>query len=329
MEQQYCFAWWNLENLFDVDGALDRPEWLQKELKGELKEWNATALMQKLSQIAQVITAMNNGAGPDLIGVCEIESRAVLEKLVASLNLPSRNYDIIHEDTQDKRGIDVAFIYDTQQFDVETDAGSGKKMIFSHLIQKRSATRDIVQVNLVSKQGEPFIVIGNHWPSRMGGELESEPYRMIAGETLAYFMQRIQELRKDVPVFVMGDFNDEPFNRSMSDYALSTHSRSKVTRARSRPMLLNLMWRLMDGSRGTHSYGNVWGMLDQVLLNKGALKKEGLYCKPEDINIFTIPGMVDGNKIVRHGRPCKKKEYNPNGFSDHLPVTFLVREKIS
>lgn len=327
MEQQYCFAWWNLENLFDVDGTPDRPEWLQKALNDELEAWDATALTQKLDQLGKVIAAMNNGVGPDLIGVCEIESRAVLEKLVEALDLPVRDYGIAHEDTRDKRGIDVAFIYDKQKFDIETDA-DGKNMIFSHLIQKRSATRDIVQVNFVSKQGEPFIVIGNHWPSRMGGELESEPYRMIAGETLAYFMQRIQELRKDVPVFVMGDFNDEPFNRSMTNYALSTHSRSKVTRARSRPMLFNMMWRLMDGNQGTHSYGNVWGMLDQVLLNKGALKKEGLYCKPEEITIFTIDGMVDDNKVVRHGRPCKKKEYNPDGFSDHLPVTFIVREKI-
>ena len=104
---------------------------------------------------------------------------------------------------------------------------------------------------------------------------------------------------------------------------------SKVVSKRAKnPYLYNFMWTVMDGHRGTCSYGGVWGILDQLLANRAALHKSGIYCKPEDVRIFTMPGMVKGSKVVRHCRPSKGKEYNPQGFSDHLPVTLKVREKL-
>ena len=112
----YFFAWWNLENLFDLETSASRPDWLQKRLKKELEGWNADVLNTKLAQLSRIIKQLNNGTGPDLLGVCEIESKSVLEKLLARLDLPGRKYDIVHSDTRDQRGIDVAFIYDTKRF---------------------------------------------------------------------------------------------------------------------------------------------------------------------------------------------------------------------
>lgn len=329
MENEYYFAWWNVENLFDINNSPNRPDWLQKRLKRELEGWNASQLNTKIKQLARVIAAMNDDKGPDLLGCCEVESLGVVEKLVSKLNLTHRDYRIVHDDTDDRRGIDVAFIYDKNKFDIEIDPSTGKERVFSHIIQKRSATRDIVQANFTTKSNSNFIVIGNHWPARLGGEMDSEPYRMMAGETLSYFLERILEIRGEIPTFVMGDFNDEPFNRSLTNYALSTSSISKVVSKRARnPYLYNFMWTVMDGHHGTCSYGGVWGMLDQLLTNRAGLHESGIYCKPEDIRIFTIPGMVKGDKVIRHYRPSKGREYNPQGFSDHLPVTLKVREKL-
>ena len=121
--------------------------------------------------------------------------------------------------------IDVAFLVDTAKLDVvET---------FAQFIVKRSATRDLFQVNLKTKPaGRDLIVVGNHWPSRSGGQYESAPYRMLAGETLAFWHQRMKEEKgKNVAIIAMGDFNDEPFDRSLTNYSRSFRSKAKVSPA--------------------------------------------------------------------------------------------------
>jgi predicted extracellular nuclease len=330
MNTEYYFAWWNVENLFEENNSSNRPEWLQKKLNTELKGWGKAELQIKLKQLATVIDAMNDGKGPDLLGVCEVESSKVLLDLVRTLNQPKRNYAVVHADNSDMRGIDVAFIYDTDLFEIETtldDAGIVINMVFHHVIQKRNATRDLVQVNFKTKQGNDFIVIGNHWPSRLGGEMDSEAYRMMAGETLSYFLERIKKIRGEIPVLVMGDFNDQPFNRSLTGYALSSNQISKVKSKRSRnPYLYNMMWSLMDGIQGTHYYGGEWGMLDQILVNRGALNSKKLYTSANKVAIFSLEGMVKRNKVIRHSRPSNK-DYNRNGFSDHLPLTLRMYER--
>lgn len=328
MDNEYYLAWWNVENLFDLENSPDRHDWMQKIVAKELAGWNENRLGIKIKQLASVINSMNNDKGPDLLGLCEVESKIVLEKLVEKLNVPNRDYAIAHADASDKRGIDVAFIYDKNQISVELGPG-GNENIFSHIIQKRSATRDILQVNFITRSNNNFIVVGNHWPSRSAGELESEAYRMIAGETLAYFMQRIHEIRGEIPIFVMGDFNDEPFNRSLTQYALSVNSIKKVSSKRAKnPYLYNLMWSIMNGKQGTYSFNGMWLMLDQILVNRAALDPGDIYCLPEDIEIFSRPGLVRRNAIIRHGRPATKSSYNPEGYSDHLPVTLKIRERI-
>ncbi len=170
MNTEYYFAWWNVENLFEENNSPNRPEWLQKKLNSELKGWGKSELHIKLKQIATVINAMKDGQGPDLLGVCEVESAKILQDLVDTVNHPNRNYAVVHADNSDMRGIDVAFIYDSDLFDIETtldDAGMVKNRVFYHVIQKRNATRDLVQVNFKTKQGNDFIVIGNHFRTRL------------------------------------------------------------------------------------------------------------------------------------------------------------------
>lgn len=323
---EYFIAWWNLENLFDVANSTDRPEWLQKKLKRELVGWNNTVLNNKLKQLASIISQMNNNNGPDLLGVCEVENKIVLEKLVAALTFSGRNYAVVHADARDARGIDVAFIYDTNLFKKPTN-----KDIFSHVVVKRNATRDIVQVNFQTKslQKNDLVVLGNHWPSKLGGDLESEPYRIMAAETMSYWIERIYaHFEKEVPVIVMGDFNDEPFNRSITHYALGLKDSSKVKSKRSRkPYLYNLMWPLQNDKSGTHFY-NSWGMLDQILVNRPLLRKESqLQLVSDSCQIFKTSDMlIKSGKPRRFSRPSAGGSYDPGGFSDHLPVTVQLFE---
>jgi len=161
----------------------------------------------------------------------------------------------------------------------------------------------------------------------MGGQYKSEPYRMMAGETLAYFHERIREIYgKDVAVVAMGDFNDEPFNRSLSEYANAEQTRSKVTRARS-AKFLNLMWPQMGEGVGTYFGENDPKMLDQFLVSKGLVTgNSGLRVNMKSIDVLRFPEMVNkGNypKPVRFGR---ENSLNKKGFSDHFPIAMVIKD---
>jgi len=351
---EYFVTWWNVENLFAVEDDPERHPWLQRYLGRELSGWNGDVLNTKLSQLSSVITRMNDGKGPDLLGVCEVENQSVLQLLVDAIQLPHRNYEVVHHNSADKRGIDVAFIYDSNRLRMNPDE------VFHHIIQKRTATRDLLQVNFYTKPHNNLLIcIGNHWPSRMGGVLQSEPYRMLAGETLSYWMTRIHEIyaKRDYdeglvdsltkavppPVLVMGDFNDEPFDRALTEYALAERIERRVKSRRSRkPYLLNLMWPLMGSGHMTHVYGGLPNMIDQFLVNRGMLDSEGAIKlaritmagkKVPYVGIVKFADMVMKSGTGRggprrFGRPAKG--YDPAGFSDHFPIAIkLLEESIS
>ncbi|MHA2366750.1 MAG: endonuclease/exonuclease/phosphatase family protein, partial [Candidatus Hodarchaeales archaeon] len=188
MTVDYFIAWWNIENLFDLKTSLNRPKYLKKRLKNELKGWNKDILNNKINQLVNVISTMKNEdkKGPDLLGVCEVENVDVMQKLVKAIKIPGRNYDVAHHDCADKRGIDVGFIYDSNVLEKDKE--------FWYEVLKREATREIYQVNFKTNNDNELIVIGNHWPSRSGGRFKTEPYRIIAGETLSYWNTRIEEI---------------------------------------------------------------------------------------------------------------------------------------
>jgi hypothetical protein len=310
---------WNVENLFDVEGSPRRSEKLQRTLRGELAGWTPEVLDRKIAQLAKVVSFVNGGRGPDLLGVCEVENSFVLERLCQAVTALGRNYQVVHADTQDNRGIDVAFIYDAARF----TAGQ----TFFHYIVRRVATRDLVQVNFRTAAGRSLVVIGNHWPARMEGKLESEPYRIIAGETLSYFHDRIrEELGADTPVLAMGDFNDEPFDRSMVEYACCERQRTKVTRATS-ARFLNLMWPLAGQGIGTHYYENTANLLDQFLASKSLLTgASGLSVLAETVEIIRFPAMVRTGIYPSPIRFGRGDEMDPNGFADHFPIGVKIRE---
>jgi endonuclease/exonuclease/phosphatase family metal-dependent hydrolase len=327
---EYFVAWWNVENLFSVEDDPNRIPWLAEKLKGELKGWTRTVLDKKLAQLAKVISSMNGGLGPDLLGVCEVENKAVLDQLVAALKPLGRAYKVVHHDTSDQRGIDVAFLYDLARFTTKA------KEVFSHTVLRRTGTRDLFQASFYTKPNKNrLVVIGNHWPARSEGQYESEPYRMLAGETLSYWLERIREVLKqqatdpEPAVLVMGDFNDEPFNRSMTEYALGqrTDRLVKSKRAES-PYLLNLTWPLMATGGATHVFGSERTMLDQMLANRGFFSDESPWrVKDNSTEIVLFPDHLDRNQSPRRfGRPSSRSSFDETGFSDHLPVACRIVE---
>lgn len=330
--QSYYIAFWNVENLFDVESSNRRPEWLQRALKGELKGWDQAVLDQKLERLGEIIRKMNGGLGPDVFGVCEIENEPVLEALAQRLASLGRGYEIAHADTKDGRGIDVAFFFDKAKFRF---AATREESIFSHFILKRTATRDLFQVNLKTQAGDnTLVLIGNHWPARSGGRYESEPYRILAGETLSYWHMRIrEEIDDDVAIIAMGDFNDEPFDRSLCEYALSYMSKAKVRNARN-PTFFNLMWSMLGQRLGSHYFDNFPNLLDQFLISRGMiLNQTPLRVRDGSPRIEAFAEMTRTGQYpgpVRFGRPFvngrKDPDFDGTGYSDHFPISLIVEE---
>jgi endonuclease/exonuclease/phosphatase family metal-dependent hydrolase len=335
-------AFWNLENLFAPEGFAGREPWIAQRLASDLKGWTQALFDTKIDQLASIIRQMNGAQGPDILGVCEVENAFVLQQLSARLNgqLNNRNYAVAHVDsTQDRRGIDTAFVFDSLKYAVDPTA------IFSHFVMRRTGTRDITQVTFTTQAGNDLIAMCNHWPSRSGGTYESRGYRMTAGETLSYWHQRIWEERgNDIPIIALGDFNDDPFDESLQVHARATRERGDVERAQTAVRFYNLTWRYLeqlgqdhDGNpkllHGTLYFNGNGNVFDQLLVSKGLLIQNSPIKVIEDTaRIELFPEMVDHRVAygpIRFGLPKGNaaKNVNTSGFSDHFPVSVVLQEQ--
>lgn len=344
---EYYIAWWNLENLFDVMPWDQRKRKVRNNtLKSDLKDWDKPTLKKKLEQLAEVIKLMNNSAGPDILGVCEVENENVLSELVKMVKtgaLAARNYQIVYHETRDPRGIDVAFIYDADLFGfhikdrMAAADNDASKYVFSHELIKRSATRDLLQVNFcpLQRPDRPLVLIGNHWPARSAGTYDSEPYRIMAAETLSYWHLRIrQELGDFTAILALGDFNDGPGNRSLTDYALSSRNRTQVIQAGAeKPRFFNCMWSLMGKGYGTYYFSSTPFFFDQFLASEGLLHRDGQFSVDlASVEVIRPTQMQMGTykKPRRFGLTTKTddgSEKKKLGYSDHFPIGLKVTEK--
>ncbi len=342
-------AFWNLENLFDTtasDIATDlefTPE----------KGWTVDAFNKKVENLASVINLMHGGQGPDLLGICEIENKNVADTLVNQIGRP--DYQLAHVESPDIRGIDVSLIYSANVFAlVGTPVG--------HLVHLRYPTRDIFQVQLrVLANDAELTVFVNHWPSRRLGRYESEPHRMTVAERCGRLVDQVLKFLRneflalsdtDVSlkklndrwnrnVLVMGDLNDEPFNRSVLDYLLASRDRDHVeelikkasskkiptaeTYLKLQAYLFNCMWPLLgQADVGTLYFSqatNSMNLLDQFIISRGLLYGEAkLQMDLASVKIFTPNVMT-----TARGRPRAFDRQKKTGYSDHFPIEALVR----
>lgn len=339
---RHHIAFWNVENLFGPENHPPRIPWVANSMARTLRGWTQALYDTKQDQLAKVISAMNDGTGPDILGLCEVEDKAVLEHLVARVDARTgRRYGIVHADNQrDKRGIDTAFIFDKDRYAVDPD------LVFSHFVIRRTGTRDILQATFTTPDGRALVCLANHWPSRSGGTHESAGFRATAGETLAYWHGRIREEAPDGDrscIIAMGDLNDDPWDASVCRNANATRERGDVERAKS-PRFYNLSWEYLTWSSktrtgtdrtldGTLYFDNNGNIFDQMLVSRPLLDSGDAAFKlvtgsagPE-----TIPDMVShrsGEGAIRFGLPKGDADryVDATGYSDHFPVSLLLED---
>lgn len=300
-------AWWNLENLFEAE---QHPE------LGS--EWSSALYEEKIRHTSSVITALHEGAGPDLLGICEVASDSVISDLIAATTDGS-NYAIVHAESPDPRRIDVAFIYRKSMLSVIDSK--------AYNVRLRYPTRDILEVSFQLNNGGTLHVIGNHWPPRSIGQYETEPYRIFAAETCSWIVKQYYDANPDANLLVMGDFNDEPFNRSIQEYLLAIRDWEEVAKTKSIPYLYNLSWRLMNGANpGTYYYGlspSSWKMMDQIMVSRGLITaKQKLAVDKDSLAIFHPTWICSGSKP----KPFRKNKSGwIRGYSDHFPITASIQ----
>ncbi|MFN6380420.1 MAG: endonuclease/exonuclease/phosphatase family protein [Flavobacteriales bacterium] len=304
-------AFYNVENIFDVEND---PQTNDDDFTptGKL-EWTEDRYRTKLSRIAEVMGKMKSDF-PDIIGMCEVENRKVLEDLVALPQLKAAKYKIIHKDSPDERGIDVALLY-------KSDVISEEEAAFLRVEipeDPNERTRDILKAKL-KIGGESIYFFVNHWPSRSGGEIESEFKRMAAARILKSALEPLEKAGERV--IVMGDFNDHPDNKSITEVLQASTNMGSG--------LYNLAAESHKNGVGSYWYKGEWGALDQFIVTPALLTStKGWVTSVSDFRFLKDPSILftDNKGVERPNRTYVGDDYK-GGYSDHLPIVLTLRKK--
>lgn len=313
-EKSFRFMFYNCENLFDT---YDDPDKNDKEfLPTEGKYWSSWRYYEKLYHIYQVITALGGWNSPEIIGVCEIENRKVLEDLIAKTPLFNAGYEIIHYESPDKRGIDVGLMYRKRKF----------KPLDHYKIpvvfpETSRPTRDILYVKGITSTGDTLHIYINHWPSRWGGQIETEPKRMYAASVLRHNVDSLFENLENPNILISGDFNDYPENKSLIE---TLDARSSSYDNPEPEELYNISYYMQEEKKeGSHKYHGEWGILDQLIVSGHMLMQNSkLHTSTEDASVFSPDFLLEDDDKYTGKQPFRTYigyKYH-GGFSDHLPV---------
>lgn len=329
--ENYIIGFYNLENLFDI---YDDPVKNDEEFLPDGKnKWTEIKYAKKLHNMANVIAEMANAnhAFHTVLGVSEIENRLVLEDLVAQPEIQAANFQIVHYDGPDTRGVDVALLYRPDQFEyVDSESipfsfeGTDVDITLSKEEQERFRTRDILMVH-GRISGEDFAIYVAHLPSRIGGK--GSDLRSLGAEIIRRHAEKKMHEIPGLKVVVMGDMNDDPFNESMAKYLGAKKNPQDVDKNG----FFNPFWKMLDDGYGSLAYRDVWSIFDQIIVNDALLNAE-----PGELSIRPIGkkgyyGVVFKRQfMVTQKGPYKNYPFRTfssgkfmNGYSDHFP-TFIV-----
>ena len=298
-------VFWNLENFFDYhDGGTGESD--AEFSSFGLRHWTSRKFNEKCQMVSKSIFYMADtyGSMPDVIGVAEVENRWVLERLLSSTLLRKYGYKIVHRDSRDRRGIDVALLYRSNRFEL---------VDYSFCIPSFDgvpmSTRDILNVKLRRlSDGSVYDFIVNHHPSKFGGAKESEGRRFAAMESLVSMCDSLTVVSADIEsyegIIAMGDFNDNPDG-----------SQFRMLEER----LQNTCMELFEKGEGTIRYEGKWDLIDMFWVSP--------FVFPDSrCEILRIPFLMTRDRKHPGEKPLRTYS-GPRylgGVSDHCPVVLLL-----
>jgi exonuclease III len=323
-EKQYkvaTIAFYNLENLFDT---INDPDiFLNHEFTPEAdKHWNTKKYFEKMDRMANVISTIGadvTGSAPAIIGVSEIENITVLEDLVKANDIKEYNYQIVHFDGPDHRGVDCALLYRPEYYTVTSTA-----MYHVRIEDTAWTTRDQLLVS-GKFDGEDLHVIILHWPSRRGGEKKSAPKREAAADVTRYIVDSLLTANPNAKIVCMGDLNDDPINSSVKDHLKTAEKKEDAISG----TMYNPMEGLYKKGIGSLAYKDKWNLFDQIVISPAFLDKEDKGYTYYQTFVNNKPFLMQKEGRFK-GYPFRTYvgDTYMGGYSDHFPVyIFVIKEK--
>ncbi len=303
-------GFYNVENLFDL---VDEPHKKDDDFTPEGRnEWNEEKYKTKIDHLAKVIHYMGQ---PGLMGLCEVENPTVLKDLINNEQIDESKYLFIHQDSPDLRGIDVALLYNPKDFKLQNYEFI--RIHFPKEVVEDYTTRDFLHATFKGSNKKDIHVFVNHWPSRRGGVEASEPKRVYVAEQVRKEVDEIFKEDKNAQIILMGDFNDEPQNKSVNE----TLGAKPIVTDPEPKMLYDLMHEMKRKGLASYNYRGQWNVLDHIIVSGSLLDGKRMDVKKPQI--FNRDWMLFYHKKTEQYRPSRTfsggKYYA--GYSDHLPVS--------
>lgn len=306
-------AFYNLENLFDIynDEQTNDDDFLPT----STKKWTKKRYRNKIYKLGAVISKIgfeNSSKPPALVGLAEVENDLVLKDLISSEDLSEYHYDFVHYDSNDERGIDVALLFNRDEFIV--DSSETFSIYLETSEGERDFTRDILLVSGIL-DGDLVHLIINHWPSRRNGENESSYKRMVASRKLLEIIAKLKEIHDTPKIIILGDFNDNPSDDSVQ--FLMEHED-----------LFNPLENLLTLNRGSQNHNFQWNLFDQIIVSNNLLEPQ------QDRYAFDSADIFDDNFVKQHHGKYKGQPFRTyvgtkymGGYSDHFPVYVQLKKQ--
>lgn len=316
-----CIAFYNVENLYDTINAPDKND--EEFLPKGANRWNTERYLKKLDRLSEVISQIGteiNPDGPAVLGLAEIENVNVLQDLVKNPRIVSRNYQPVLIEGPDRRGVDVALLYNPKYFTPTAQV--------SYTLRDPGdtafASRDQLLVS-GELDGEKFHFIVAHWPSRRGGEKRSRPKREMAAQLGRHIIDSLQKADPQSKIIYMGDLNDDPVNLSVQK-SIAAHARLKDT---SGTALYNPMMELYKNGIGSLAWNDSWNLFDQFLITTSLLKKEQKGFQYHTAKVYNKPYLRQdsGNFKGYPFRTYSGGNYT-GGYADHFPVYMILKKEV-
>lgn len=322
LNQDFQIVFYNVENLFDT---IDTPDKMDEEFTpSSEKKWNSERYFTKQKHLAEVIKSIGENQFPALIGLEEVENRAVLEDLAQQDVLSDAHYKIIHYESPDFRGIDNALLYRPDVFEPIYEEAIAVKMpdSIAYINGHKLTNRDILYVKGIIHQKDTLHIFINHWTSMYYGEKETVPHRNYCAYVLKQKTDSILDFNPMANIIAGGDLNEDVFAPAVNTVLKVDTSFNTIQNDH----LYNLTYDLFTKQgRGTYNYKGEWGVLDHIIVSGALLSKNNsIYTNQNWINTFDSDMVMNyyDNKFGKGKRP--NRTYGGNryfgGYSDHLAI---------
>jgi len=313
---EFTFMFYNTENFFDCENdSITQDDEFTPD--GD-RRWNHNRFHEKAEHLAKVILAAGKWNAPIFVGLCEIEGQQVLEILTKQTPLNKLNYKIIHKDSPDHRGIDVALIYRPELL---------KPINYFAIpvidpLKQEFKTRDILLVDAVLNNCDTIHIFVNHWPSRYGGIMETTQHRSLAASILKNSIQKLFSENPKARIICMGDFNDTPEDESLFHVLAAVKTNNRNINGE----MVNLSFEWIDRSIQTLKNLYSWQVFDQWIVSDYFIESNNCM-KFEKAEIFDAAFLMEPDKKYGGVKPkrCYVGFKYQDGFSDHLPILLRLK----